>query len=142
MGEVYFYLRLWSSHGTYEKTVGEILVDDRLKDQLTSVMREAAALARGLGVALPEDIVNVSVAKGNNFPYETKTSFQRDFERMDKPDERKLLRVPCWRFGARLNIDTPQTRELHEILNRKKPIFWEETQDLAAGSIYFPVSPK
>jgi len=105
-------------------------------------MREAAALARGWASRCLKNIVNVSVAKGNNFPYETKPRFNGIFERMDKPDERNSFAGSMLEIGARLNIDTPQTRELHEILNRKKPIFWEETQDLAAGSIYFPVSPK
>lgn len=110
---------------TYNKTLGDVLGDDSLKGELVSVMSEATALARGLGVSLPEQIVAASVARGTSFPAETKTSFQRDFEVMQKPDERELFAGSMLEIGAQLGIDIPRTRELYRILNKRKPIFWK-----------------
>ena len=55
------------------------------------------------------------------FPGETKTSFQRDFERSDKADERDLFSGTIVRLGSRLGVQTPVTRKLQEMLNAKKP---------------------
>jgi|GEM_PF-2588254 len=57
-------------------------------------------------------IVEESYQKGGNFPFETKTSFQRDYERPDKPDERELFASPIKRLGGEYGIATPATKEV------------------------------
>jgi ketopantoate reductase len=84
-------------------------------------MQEIAALARKKGVVLPADIVEESYQRGNNFAYKTKTSFQRDFEQADKPDERDLLAGTILRLGTELGVETPVTRELWRLLEQRKP---------------------
>lgn len=76
---------------THEATLGDVLSDASLKAKVIEVMSEAASLARGLGVNLDKHIVETSFEKAHNFPPETKTSFQRDFELKNKPDERELF---------------------------------------------------
>jgi 2-dehydropantoate 2-reductase len=76
---------------TYESALGDILSDASLKAKVIEVMSEAASLARGLGVNLDKNIVETSFEKGRNFPPETKTSFQRDFELKNKTDECELF---------------------------------------------------
>ena len=93
-----------------------------LSDYLLSVMTEIVGFSRKIGINLPETIITDSYEKGRNFPYETKTSFQRDFENLNKPDERDLYGGTILRLGKRLGIDTPVTRELWDILNHRKPL--------------------
>jgi 2-dehydropantoate 2-reductase len=105
----------------FNKTLGEILGNDTLRNEVQTVMREVASLARASGADLPADIVEVSLAKGRNFPAETKTSFQRDFERPDKPDERNLFAGSMMRIAGECGIDIPKTKELARVLEEKKP---------------------
>lgn len=109
---------------THAKTIGEVLEDADLKQTVMHVMQETADLANGLGVKLEASIVQQSRDKGTQFPPETKTSFQRDFEITDKPDERELFAGAILEIGERLKIDTPHTRRLYRIVNEQKPVFW------------------
>ena len=108
----------------FDKTLGEILGDMRLKGEVRQVMQEAADLATALGVSLEPDILQQSLEKGTQFPPETKTSFQRDFENPDKPDERRLFAGAIIEMGERLGVDTAFTRRLYQVINDRKPVFW------------------
>lgn len=103
------------------KTLGEILADDGLSGDVRAIMTEANALARASGVRLPEDTVDQSLSKAKDFPPEAKTSFQRDFELPDKLDERDLFGGAMIRIAESLNIAVPRTREVVDILARRKP---------------------
>ncbi|MBP6940822.1 MAG: 2-dehydropantoate 2-reductase [Syntrophorhabdaceae bacterium] len=107
----------------FDKTIGQVMESAALSDHVLSVMNEVIQLAGKAGVILPETIVSDSYQRGGNFPYETKTSFQRDVESSDKPDERDLFGGTILRLGKRLEVDTPSTKELWDLLNRRKP-FW------------------
>lgn len=63
------------------KTLGEIMADAILKEQTWSIMSEISAIGKHEGVKFKDTIITESLAKANNFPYETKTSLQRDVER-------------------------------------------------------------
>lgn len=103
------------------KTLGEIVEDDGLRGDVRAIMMEASALARASGVRLPEDIVEQSLLKARDFPPAAKTSFQRDYERQDKPDERDLFGGAMLRMADRLNVEVPGTRAVCAVLAKKKP---------------------
>ena len=63
---------------------------------------------------MPADIVAANYHRAQSFAYKTKTSFQRDFEKADKPDERDILTGTILRMGRELGIETPVIRELSE----------------------------
>jgi 2-dehydropantoate 2-reductase len=107
-----------AAHG---KTLGEILEDDALRNDVHAVMIEAISLAEASGVSLPENIAQVSLEKARTFPDEARTSFQRDFERPDKPDERDLFSGAMIRIASELHVDIPKTTELARILEKRKP---------------------
>lgn len=106
----------------FDKTLGQIMAAPSLSNSVISVMNEIVLLAGKLGIALPKTIVTDSYQKGRNFPYETKTSFQRDIECLDKPDERDLFAGSILRLAKRFGIDTPVTQELLDLLKRQKPL--------------------
>jgi len=106
----------------FDKTMGQIMESNTFSDYVFSVMDEITQLAKKIGVKLPETIIADSYHKGHDFPYETKTSFQRDFESVDKPDERDLFGGTILRLGKEFHVDTPATKELMDILHQKKPL--------------------
>jgi 2-dehydropantoate 2-reductase len=126
------YPEIWSKYmfiaafalvtAAFDKTLGQVMESKSLSDSTLSVMGEIFLLSRKMKIGLPETIIRGSYEKGNDFPYETKTSFQRDFESMNKPDERDLFGGSIIRLGRRFGIDTPVTRELWDILNNRKPV--------------------
>ena len=63
--------------------------------------------------------------KADNFPFDTKTSFQRDFENKNKKDERELFGLSIIEMGERHNINTDVVKKLYEGLNKRKEKFWE-----------------
>ncbi len=105
----------------YDKTLGEVLEDATLKEEVRGMMMEASALATTSGVRLPDDIVEVSLRKAQDFPPAAKTSFQRDFERRDKPDERNLFGGAILRLADRLHVPVPRTRSVVAVLEKLKP---------------------
>lgn len=105
-----------------DKNLGQILEDPAWKDEVESVMREVLAVAATMHIALPPHIREESLEKGRSFPYETKTSFQRDFERPDKPDERELFAGALIQLAHQNRVDVPITRKIAEELERIKPL--------------------
>jgi 2-dehydropantoate 2-reductase len=105
----------------YNKTLGEVLADGQLQGEVQQIMQEAVSLALGLGIRLPADAIETSLAKGLGFPFEAKTSFQRDYERLDKRDERDLFAGTMIRLAEELAIDVPATRRVATILEQRKP---------------------
>lgn len=103
------------------KTLGEVLDDAKLRGDAQAIMMEAIALAKGSDVSLPEDIAEASLLKAQSFPYKSKTSFQRDFEVMDKNDERDLFAGAMMRLSDELGIGVPRTRAVATILAKRKP---------------------
>ncbi len=106
---------------SFDKTLGEVMVSSALSDDVRAVMGEIVALAEKKGVALPAGIVAESYAKGWDFVSATKTSFQRDVEVADKPDERDLFGGTILRLGQQWGVATPATAALWEKLSQRKP---------------------
>ena len=104
------------------RTIGEVMESGELQAHVLGIMGECAALAVGQGIVLPGAIVEDSFEKGRNFPYETKTSFQRDFEQANRPDERDLFGGTLLRLGRSLGLDIPVTRLIYEKLQAMKPV--------------------
>ena len=102
------------------QTFGEIINDEDSKDKVLGIMNEIYNISKAEGVNLPKDIVKISFDKINNFPSETKTSFQRDFENRDKKDERDLFGQAIIDLGIKNNINTDVTRNIFHELNKIK----------------------
>jgi 2-dehydropantoate 2-reductase len=98
-----------------DQTLGQIIKSDESSRKVKEIMNEIAAIARKSGVKLPENIVEDSFQKGRQFGYETKFSFQRDFEQKGKPNEGELFGDTIIRLGKEWGVATPVT----EMVNRK-----------------------
>jgi 2-dehydropantoate 2-reductase len=101
------------------KTLGEIMEDEKEKDTVRGIMKEIYSIASSKGIELSENIVEESIRKANNFPYDTKTSYQRDVESKGKVNEGDLYGGTIIREGKSLGIPTPITKSIYsEIQNR------------------------
>lgn len=94
------------------KTLGEVLGDARLLDDVRQIMSEVVALAGREGVALDPNITANALAKAGGFPFDTKTSFQRDLEAGGK-NEGDLFGGAILRLGERHATPTPVTKRVY-----------------------------
>ena len=105
----------------FDKTVGQVLDNDTLRTDVQNIINEAIVLAKVSGVRLPADTADAALLKAQSFPYETKTSFQRDFERSDRNDERDLFAGAMLRLAGQFRTLVPTTQRVAAILEKRKP---------------------
>lgn len=106
----------------YDKTIGELMCSEELSGQVKNIMREVRLIAMKKRIDLPPTIVDDSYRKGSAFPFELKTSFQRDYENRDRPDERDILGGTIIRMGRELGVDTPSTEMIYDSIQRNKAL--------------------
>lgn len=104
---------------TYEKTLGEILDDPELSQLTKAIMCEVQLIAKSENVPLNIDIVETSFLKGHEFPYETKTSFQRDVEVKGNVNEIDLFGGTLIRYSEQYNVVIPTIRSVYETFMKK-----------------------
>jgi 2-dehydropantoate 2-reductase len=94
------------------KTLGEVLLDPVLMAEATGIMSEVVELAASEGIDMGPDAVACAVAKANDFPFDTRTSLQRDVEAGGR-NEGDLFGGAILRLGAQNGVPTPQTGRLY-----------------------------
>jgi len=105
----------------HDKTIGEVLENGALRDDVSDIINEIISIAGRVGVPLPSDIAETAMKKGTTFPYETRTSFQRDFAVGNKLDERDLFAGAILRLAREFGQEAPKTEELLAKLEEIKP---------------------
>ncbi|MCX5806402.1 MAG: 2-dehydropantoate 2-reductase [Proteobacteria bacterium] len=103
---------------TYNKTIGETAKDENLGILVKNIMQEIALIAKAIKIELPSDIIETSFLKANQFPFETKTSFQRDVEMKGRQSEWDLFGGTVIRYAERFNISAHNTKTTLEKLLR------------------------
>ena len=83
-------------------------------------MQEIKAIAGKKGIALPENITETAFDKGRQFPHQTKTSFQRDYKKKDKPDERDIFGGTIIRMSEELGTAANTTQDIYRSLQETK----------------------
>ncbi len=101
----------------YKKTLGEVTEDKALTEKVLSIMNLIKAIADKEEIKLMENIVNISYDKAKAFPYETKTSFQRDYEKGNKRDERDTFGKTIIDMAEGHNINCELVKNIYEKLN-------------------------
>jgi len=91
----------------YGKTIGQVMESSELSKMTRAIMSEIVQIANRLKINLSPDIVDVSFFKASQFPYDTKTSFQRDFELKGKLNEGDLFGGTLIRYGNELRVPIP-----------------------------------
>ena len=95
-----------------DQPFGAVLEDGKLRGQVSKIMEEITAVAAKRGISFDERIIETSLKKAENFPYETKTSYQRDVEKGGR-NEGDLFGGTIVRLGRELGVATPVTEKLY-----------------------------
>ena len=120
------------------RTLGEVLTDAALMEDVRGVMGEVASLASSEGVAMDSDAVANAIAKAGEFPPETKTSFQRDVEAGVR-DEGDLFGGSIIRLGLRHDVPTPSTSRVYSRVHTGAEVDWDsQCDDAARGRTVMP----
>lgn len=102
-----------------KQPLGELLADGKSRSLLESIMQEILAVAVARGVQLADDIIPRAIAKGERFPLETKTSYQRDVESKGRVNEGDIYGKTILRLGRELEVPTPVTRSVQREIDRQ-----------------------
>jgi 2-dehydropantoate 2-reductase len=94
------------------KSLGEVLGDEQLLADARWIMDEVVALAEREGVTLDPEVVSQAMVRASGFPFETRTSFQRDVE-AGGPNEGDLFGGTILRLGKQLGVPTPTTGRVY-----------------------------
>jgi len=106
---------------TYNKTIGYVATDAKLGTLVKNIMKEIELITKALNINLPSDIVDTSFSKANQFPFETKTSFQRDVETKGRQSEWDLFGGTIIRYAERFDIPVNCTKETLDKLLKELP---------------------
>jgi 2-dehydropantoate 2-reductase len=115
--EKYIFITALSLMTAYSgKTLGEVLSDDKLKNMAEDIMKEVVLIGKAKNIDFEQDIVEKTLQKARNFPYETKTSFQRDYEKGNTRHEGDIFGGTLIRLGKEYNISIPTITEVYGAL--------------------------
>ena len=102
------------------KSFGGVIDDSELRRLTEGVINEILQIAGSKGIKLPDGIGINTINKAKNFPYNTKTSYQRDVENKKLKNERDLFGATILRLGVETGVDTKITENIYnKILNSK-----------------------
>jgi 2-dehydropantoate 2-reductase len=104
----------------FNKTLGEVIQSDELSSHVKDIMAEIYTIALQKRVDLSPTIIDESFETGKKLPFEAKTSFQRDYENREKPDERDIFGGTIIRLGEQLGIKTETTKMIYKLIQENK----------------------
>jgi 2-dehydropantoate 2-reductase len=96
-------------------TIGPIRENPRSRAFLLELMREAVAVGRAHGVALPEDYAEQRLSFADGLPADMTSSMHHDLER-GNPLEVEWLSGAVVRLGEAKRVPTPANRAVWDIL--------------------------
>ena len=79
-------------------------------------MKEVESIAKALKIELPSRIVETSFSKAKQFPFEPKTSFQRDVETKGRQSEWDLFGGTVLKYADKFNIPATHTKKTLDTL--------------------------
>jgi 2-dehydropantoate 2-reductase len=100
---------------TMRTTIGPIRQNPRTRAFLLDLMREAVAVGRAHGVALPEDYAEQRLAFADGLPVDMTSSMHHDLER-GNPLEVEWLSGAVVRLGEAKGVPAPANRAVWDIL--------------------------
>ncbi len=126
------YPRIWEKYlfiapfslvtACFDKTIGEVIASTELSRHVRGIMDEIVRLAERKGIPLAVDTAGDAFEKAKGFPQDTRTSFQNDFVKPDKRDEREIFGETILKLCDRAGLSCEVTRAIYQKLTEKKPL--------------------
>jgi 2-dehydropantoate 2-reductase len=110
-----FLVALSGTTTTMRVPIGPIRSNPRTRAFLLDLMREAVAVGRAHGVALPEDYAEKRLAFCDGLPEDMTSSMHHDLQR-GNPLEVEWLSGGVVQLGAKVGVPTPANRAVWDIL--------------------------
>src|SRR5258706_5569777 len=105
--EKYLFISPFATLTAYlDLPIGGILKDKEQKEVLLRLITELKTVADAKGIPLPEDIVQVTLAKSTSLPYESSSSMRDDFQKGNRTEVEALTGYVAAE-GRALHIPTP-----------------------------------
>jgi len=115
--EKYIFITAFSLMTAYSgKTIGGVLSDNKLKSMTINIMKEVVLIGKAKNVDFEQGIVEKTLQKVQGFPYETKTSFQRDYEKGNNRHEGDIFGGTLIRLAKEHDISIPTIKEVYGVL--------------------------
>jgi len=115
--EKYIFITAFSLMTAYSgKTIGAVLADDKLRRMTENIMKEVVLVGETKNINFKQDVVEKTLQKAKDFPYETKTSFQRDYERRNTRNEGDIFGGTLIRLAKEYNISIPTITDVYGVL--------------------------
>ncbi len=95
------------------KTFGEVMEDTDLKKLIEEIMEEVVELARAKEIIVKDSLIETYLGNASFYPYETKTSYQRDIESGKGKDEGELIGGTIIRLGKEYGMSTTATEKVY-----------------------------
>ena len=116
----YIFITAFSLMTAYSgKPIGGVLEDDTLKSMTENIMNEVLLIGKAKNVNFESDIVEKTIEKARNFPYETKTSFQRDYEKGNNRHEGDIFGGTLICMAEEHNLSIPTISEVYGALTER-----------------------
>jgi len=118
--EKYIIITAFSLMTAYSgKTIGGVFADEKLKRMTENIMKEVVLVGKRKNIDFRQDVVEKTLQKAKDFPYETKTSFQRDYEKGNTRNEGDIFGGTLIRLAKEHNISIPTiTKVYKELMSR------------------------
>lgn len=100
-----------------DKTMGEVYNDKLLFEKTLKIAEFILKAAEKEGIILSKELPLVSVNKAKDYPMDLKTSFHRDFECKDKPNEKEIFIDALLSLGKKHNLDSACIKNCIEKFN-------------------------
>jgi 2-dehydropantoate 2-reductase len=110
-----FLVGLSGSTTSMRRPLGPIRSHPRTRQFLLDLMREAVAVGRAQGVALPEDYAEQRLAFVDGLPTDMTSSMHHDLER-GRPLELRWLSGGVAEMGAACGVPTPANQAVYDVL--------------------------
>ena len=115
--EKYIFITAFSLMTAYSgKTIGAVLADDKLKRMTENIMKEVVLVGKTKNIDFKQDVVEKTLQKAQNFPYETKTSFQRDYEKRNTRNEGDIFGGTLIHLAIEHNVSIPTITDVYRVL--------------------------
>ncbi|WP_409227319.1 ketopantoate reductase family protein [Gudongella sp. SC589] len=88
------------------KSFGEVMEDQEHKGLIRSIMEEVVDLAKAKGIPVKDSLIETYLGNAQFYPYETRTSYQRDIESGRGKDEGDLIGGTIIRLGKEYGVPT------------------------------------
>lgn len=96
-----------------DMTFGQVMEDIKAKELIKGIMEEVVSLAKAKGIPVKPSIIETYLNNASFYPYETKTSYQRDIESGKRKNEGHLIGGTIIRLGKECGISTNITESIY-----------------------------